>query len=1071
MMKTFHFMHSFRALSIATFALAGMSLAAQPVIYGNLIYHDDWQSGKEEYGYYAINPQDGTYTLVSPSDTYFYNGNGGAIVTSDGICHMVSQDTQYNTTYLTYYAYDFKTWKPLEGVGEYGIDLNDHSIVATDLAEDPVTGKVYGCFSNAANTAYNLGVIDYNTRTRTTIANYGVTPLLAMAFDKNGTLYAVKKDGLLYRIDTQEGDQTEVGDMGFNLAPLPQSMTFDLATGRLYLAAVRQDYSTALVEINTQTGETSVLCEFPKGEEFTGLYIPAPAISKDAPAAAEGLTATFTEGNLAGSVSFTMPTKSTSGNALSGVLGYTVRVNGDAQVVTGTANAGASVQKELSVTEGFVTISVSANNDAGEGERTSTTFWAGYDTPLPATSVQLSISDEGRATLSWNAPGSVGVNGGYVNALGVTYEIVRYPEGTVVAEAHSGTTFTEQLPTTGFTEYSYTVTPTSNGLTGDVARSNGVKFGNAFSTPFEATFDTQNDFNAFSVFSENGDNFKWIWYQKDDDGGVAICPNTDVAADDWLFTPPILLEAGKDYTFSVDYRAYSSSYPERMEILWGTEAMPGSKSLQTLLPPTDVTSKAYNTFQTIVRPEADGAYYFAIHDISGANAMYLQIDNLRIVEGASVSEMNNAVSTTDFSECVTTLGKVTMANVTITNVGKERVQSVSYVVSSEEDGQQDEVTVSVPAAPTYGNSATLRIPLQASSAARYSTRYVTFTKVNGKENDVVSSHRTGKGRLLTLSESAQRRPVVEEFTGAWCQNCTRGIAGLARMEREYADFIGIAVHGDDPMEIAPYRPIINLDLVPGYPFALIDRTVGTDPFFGDADYSTGNVLGFGLGKVWEAQRATLSEAAVSLHEPQLEGNMVNIQTDVTFQYNGNEAPYALAYVLLCDGVTRPADKTSNQDIADWAQANNLSGNGNYATDPDLGPWTQQPYRIVNQVYNHVAVAASDMVDGVTGSIVAPIVLGQTQTYTYSFNLSDAPYAQHRDKLSVVAMLINTRTGHIVNADERHVSDPTGINQPSALLNGGGMSATFDLQGRRITDSRRGIVIRRNADGTTRKVLR
>ncbi|MBR1651968.1 MAG: fibronectin type III domain-containing protein [Alloprevotella sp.] len=1068
-MGTPAFSRSIKTLALlALLALAGQA-QAQTTIYANMIYHDDWKSGSEEYGFYAINAADGTYEAVSPTDTYFYNGNCGAVVTSDGTVHLVNRDTQYGITYLTYYEYDFQTWKPTAAVGEYGIDLDDYTLVATDLAEDPVTGKVYGCFSNAANTAYNLGVVDFNTRTRSTIANYGVTPVLALAFDRFGTLYGVKKDGYLYRINTSDGEQTEVGDLGFNLAALPQSMTCDLSTGKLYLAAVMQDYSTALYEINPVTVEATLVCEFPKGEEFTGLYIPAPAISGNAPAAVEGLTADFPKGALSGTVGFTLPVKSVGGQALSGSLNYTLRVNGDARVETRMGTPGEKVSLQLSVPAGFVTVSVTTANTYGEGERAQQTFWAGHDTPLAPTDVQLSVSDEGKATLTWQAPAAEGVNGGYVATEALTYRIVRYPEETVVSEAHSGTTFTETLPETGYTEYSYSVTAAANGLESEAVRSNAVKHGNALPVPFNATFDTQEEFNAFTVYSLNDDSFRWIWYEKEDDGGVAVCPNTDKVADDWLFTPPILLEGGKDYTFSVDYRAYSSTYPERMEIFWGPNNAPADAALQSLLPPTDVTAKAYYTFQTVVRPETDGAYYFAIHDISGANAMYLQIDNLSVTEGASAVEMNNAVTTADFSECVTTLGTAVEATVTITNAGKERVENVTYVVSSEDEGQQEEVTIDVPGAPTFGNSVTLRIPLPAASKPCRSTRYVTFTKVNGIENDTKTNGRTAKGSLLTLKENTPRRSVVEEFTGAWCQNCTRGIAGLARMERDYEDFIGIAVHGDDPMEISAYRPIINLDIVPGYPFALIDRTVGTDPFFGNGDYSTGDILGFGLDRVWEAQRQTLSEGGVSLHEPVIEGDVVNITTDVTFQFDAAEAPYSLAYVLLCDSVCRPADKTTNQDIAEWAQVNNLTGNGNYATDPDLGPWTTSPYRIIDMAYNHVAVAASDVVDGVEGSVQMPIVCGTPQTHTYSFNLREIPYAQHRDKLRVVAMLINTRTGRIVNADERHVSDPTGIS-PSLVTRH--PATIYDLQGRIISNGGRpgGIVIQRSADGTTRKLL-
>ena len=151
-----------RILILALAAVYAIGIDAQPTIYGNLIYHDDWTGeGSQKYGYYAINASDGSYKPISPTDSYFYNGNGGAFVGSDGIVRIVNKDSQYGTDYLTYYTYDFQTWKPAEGLDEYGLDLNDYSLMATDMSEDPITGKVYGCFLNAQNTAYNLGVVDF----------------------------------------------------------------------------------------------------------------------------------------------------------------------------------------------------------------------------------------------------------------------------------------------------------------------------------------------------------------------------------------------------------------------------------------------------------------------------------------------------------------------------------------------------------------------------------------------------------------------------------------------------------------------------------------------------------------------------------------------------------------------------------------------------------------------------------------------------------------------------------------------------------------------------------------------
>ncbi|MBR1713220.1 MAG: choice-of-anchor J domain-containing protein [Alloprevotella sp.] len=1089
-----------RTALLALFATAGTALSAQPLLpfqrkadamkdrpvtaqrrtvtakaadgttlYGFLIYSDAWGANDSKYGFYSFAASaDQNAVAVSPTDDYFYNANGGAVV-ADGTVHMVNTDTQYGTTYITYYAYDYETWEPVASVGRYGTDLDDYRMVATDLTVDPKTGNVYGCFSNAANTAYELGIADFRTLTRSTIANYGVTPVLALAFDANGTLFGVKGNGHLYTIDKAGGEQTDVADLGISLVALPQSMTFDYATGKLYLAAQETGYTSALYCININyvgtlpVGATAErIKEFALGEEFTGLYVPAPAAAADAPAAVTDLRADYPGGALSGRIAFTLPTLSTSGAPLTGTLQGTVLVNSTTEYTfSGTPGEAVTIPAELAA--GYTTVAVTVSNAAGDSPRATLAFWAGPDTPKAPAAATLAIDEAGKATVTWEAV-SEGINAGYIGA--VTYTVTRMPGNVVVAEGLTGTSFSETLPATTFASYSYTITAVSNGLASEAAATNAVTYGAAFEVPYNATFDTQDDLALFTVLNGNADLYRWVWNAKDD--GVVICPTGTTQSDDWLITPPVHLVPGKDYTFSVDYRCYSSTYPERMEIAFGTNNR--AEGYATLLPATDVTFERYFTFQTIVKVEEDGYYYFGIHDISGANAMYLQIDNISVTEGADVTEMVNAVSATDFSDLMAVVGGSADARITLTNAGTERVQRIAYTVTSAE-GTSEEREVTLTDGPTYGNSVTVTVPVPASAEPGYTERAISITKVNGVDNDVRTDSRTARGRIVTLAAASPRRSVVEEFTGAWCGNCPRGIAGLARMEASEPAFIGIAVHCDDPMEIAPYTPIKNRDdLVPGYPHAQVNRMVGCDPYYGMRDYESGEPV-FSLDKVWSAQQEQLVEAAVKLTEATLESGAVRIKSETTFQYNRDDAPYALAYVLLCDSVQRPAAASSNQDIIDWMQTNYLSGATQYASDPWLKPWVDAPYRIAAMSYNHVAVAASDVVDGIAGSIAAPITAGAVQRHDYRFELSAVPLAQREDLLRVVVLLLNTRNSTIVNADELHVSVPTGIARP-ATDSGADTEvvARYSVSGQRIGAPQRGVNIVRMGNGEVRKVL-
>ena len=68
---------------------------------------------------------------------------------------------------LTLYTYDISTWK---GNGQ---KYNDFSLAAIETAQAK-DGTVYGEFynSSASNKQYELGTVDYRTRTRNNIRNY-----------------------------------------------------------------------------------------------------------------------------------------------------------------------------------------------------------------------------------------------------------------------------------------------------------------------------------------------------------------------------------------------------------------------------------------------------------------------------------------------------------------------------------------------------------------------------------------------------------------------------------------------------------------------------------------------------------------------------------------------------------------------------------------------------------------------------------------------------------------------------------------------------------------------------------
>lgn len=146
-----------------------------------------------------------------------------------------------------------------------------------------------------------------------------------------------------------------------------------------------------------------------------------------------------------------------------------------------------------------------------------------------------------------------------------------------------------------------------------------------------------NDFNdskaqsQFTIVDANEDGSTW----KFSNGTVNYLYNSNNDADDWLFSPAIKLEAGKTYRAAFDVSAYSSRYPERVEMKIGTEKNAEAMTA-TVIEPTDVNWG--DPLQTLenkaITVSETGYYIFGIHAISDADQYFLYLDNFIVEEGA-----------------------------------------------------------------------------------------------------------------------------------------------------------------------------------------------------------------------------------------------------------------------------------------------------------------------------------------------------------------------------------------------------------------------------------------------------
>ncbi|MBO7556967.1 MAG: hypothetical protein J6T52_00580 [Bacteroidaceae bacterium] len=408
-------------------------------------------------------------------------------------------------------------------------------------------------------------------------------------------------------------------------------------------------------------------------------------------------------------------------------------------------------------------------------------------------------------------------------------------------------------------------------------------------------------------------------------------------------------------------------------------------------------------------------------------------------------------------------GEAGEATINVINYGGNGVQSLELECEVAGQSYTTTVTLDQPISNFFGASgvATVQIPAIA-ELGHYDATYK-VTKVNGQPNEYADIASTGA--IEVISFVPIHRALLEEYTGTWCQYCPRGFVGLEEMNRLYPnDFIGVSYHNGDPMEIMDSYSFPSD--VPGFPDAWLDRVHETDAFAGDLDYYS---YQFGIDQAWLQQCEVFAPADIEVRATYNEAKtQVTATSTVIFPYTVENNKYLITYILTADGLTG----TSN----DWAQVNAYAGQEGWPEIMDM--FTEAGSPVTNLEFCDVAIMAPDLF-GMEGSLPATVPAEEAQTHTYTFDLSKAVstsgenLVQDINKLNVVALLVDSETGQVMNANKFRVTSLVGIDQfASEDDNNAASIEFFDIAGRKLSPAQAtGVVIKKIAykDGSSKTV--
>lgn len=453
-------------------------------------------------------------------------------------------------------------------------------------------------------------------------------------------------------------------------------------------------------------GSDSNPFDFTEGRNRTNIpntklsIIPKEPVLEGAPAAVTGLTITpGLSGGLSASIAFVSPMVSSIGNPISTIDKIAIFRN-DVQIKEFISpNVGSNINYQDSLTESNeYEYTIVATNEIGVGVPLVKSLFIGSDLPLAPTNIRV-VKSENNAVITWDAP-TAGLKDGWFDVASLEYKITRLPDGCIFDNV-KGNTCTDNTITT-FGKYSYTIQSKNITGNGGIGNSNVVIVGPPFQIPYTCSLTTLESFDKWTVIDANNDKSTWVYDRIEE--CTAYEYNTLNNGDDWLISPPLLLQAGRKYVVKFDAKSESESWPESLKVYYGREATVAAQ--ETCLDTYPLLGNKFTTFRTLetINPTVTGDYNISFYAYSEADAMYLYVKNVIVEELADNDLM--AVSVT--GNTLPMINREQIYTVDIENKGS--ITQKKYVVQlvDLEDNVLSEKEVSEPILPNERKSIYLK---------------------------------------------------------------------------------------------------------------------------------------------------------------------------------------------------------------------------------------------------------------------------------------------------------------------------------------------------------------------------
>lgn len=503
----------------------------------------------------------------------------------------------------------------------------------SDFTYDYSTGTLYATKNTGMfqTTLYEYSLEDGSM---TEVCTMRGTYIMAIACTYEGVLYGIGTGGGLYKINTETGSLTLVGNTGY-MPWFLQSMEFDHTDNTLYWAGADAEH-TFLATVDINTAAAVEIGTFEAGCNVTGLHIPFTRVQKGAPGAVTDFTVTpGQKGMLYAELSWKNPQIDPFGSILSGNMDVRVYRDGDMIAEMKDKQPGEECYyRDDEPAAGEREYRVIASNSVGTGETSKVIAWIGEDYPNEPQNISVEALN-GTVNITWDVS-ETGAHGGFVNKTKLYSTVIREQDNTTVLDNEVAYATTDNN-IAELNRWSYRVIVSDEAGNKAEAKSDTIVAGPGKELPYFEDFSKDENFKLWTVRNENNDTLYWKHTNFAYDNGARYLQYrrsyTD-KADDYVIAPPVKMQAGHDYRISFDARINRMNLLTQEKLrLFMAKSPTTEAEMETV---ADFTLSEYDTNwskrEFVYSAKESGDYYAGIYIYSDANQNWANIDNFLIEE-------------------------------------------------------------------------------------------------------------------------------------------------------------------------------------------------------------------------------------------------------------------------------------------------------------------------------------------------------------------------------------------------------------------------------------------------------